>query len=523
MKVLSSSGKILSINPILKNNNFNEAIKNHHYIVFNCIKCGQLAKKQKRRFEQPYKEDFLCKKCKIKKKFLQAYGVENPNQLEEIKQRKRELSKKNNNIKIMRKICLKKYGNEYYNNRKKAKQTCLEKYGVTSPAKNEEIKEKAKQTCLEKYGVSSFSSTEIAKTNKRKKLLEKHFIKLKHFIIPLFEVKNYEGTKNKKYKWKCIECGNVFEDRIDNGHYPRCKVCLPHKTGTSKYENEIFDFLINNNIKVEKNKRFFEGGKYIFELDIFLKEYSIGVELDGLYWHSEKNILSYRKIEAKKYNKKKYDYFREKNIDVVYIFEDEWREKKEIVKSLILNKVRKTKRKIFARNCSIKEIDTKAKNVFLENNHIQGGDRSSVNIGLLKESEIVSIMTFSKPRFNKSFEWEISRFCSEKDTNIVGGASRLFKYFIKKYNPKSIISYSDIRLFGGHLYKKLDMELSHKSEPSYFYTDYVNRHNRIGFQKHKLKNKISLFNENLSEFENMLNNGYDRIFDLGHNVYIKLF
>lgn len=73
------------------------------------------------------------------------------------------------------------------------------------------------------------------------------------------------------------------------------------------------------------------------------------------------------------------------------------------------------------------------------------------------------------------------------------------------------------------LYKKLGFKHTHNSSPNYFYfnKNYLVRLNRMKFQKYKLKYNISKFDKNLTEWENMKNNGYDRIWDCGNMVFEK--
>ena len=74
-------------------------------------------------------------------------------------------------------------------------------------------------------------------------------------------------------------------------------------------------------------------------------------------------------------------------------------------------------------------------------------------------------MTFSKPRFNKNYDYELLRLCSKKFTNIVGGASKLFKYFISKYKG-SIISYTNRRFSNGNIYRQLGFSELKNSKPN---------------------------------------------------------
>ena len=99
----------------------------------------------------------------------------------------------------------------------------------------------------------------------------------------------------------------------------------------------------------------------------------------------------------------------------------------------------------------------------------------------------------------------------------------MFKHFINNYEFKSIITYCDIRYFKGTSYEKVGFNLSHISQPDYYYFHNLNinkLYHRSSFQKHKLKDKLEIFDKNKTEVQNMLDNGYYRIFDCGNKVFV---
>ena len=130
-------------------------------------------------------------------------------------------------------------------------------------------------------------------------------------------------------------------------------------------------------------------------------------------------------------------------------------------------------------------------------------------------------MSFSKSRYNKNFEWEMIRESSKIGYLVIGGKGKLLKFFEKNFNPKSIISYSDKRFFNGNSYLKLGFELIKETEPGYFYFKGLKRENRVKFQKHKLSTILENFDSDLTEKENMLNNGWRIVYDCGQKVFIK--
>jgi hypothetical protein len=161
--------------------------------------------------------------------------------------------------------------------------------------------------------------------------------------------------------------------------------------------------------------------------------------------------------------------------------------------------------------------------------HIQGEDKSKIHLGLHYKNRLVAVMTFAKLRKvlaleHKEGSYELSRFAAINHFVIVGGADKLLKYFERTYHPKAITSYADRRWSQGDVYYKLGFKLDHISPPSYWYTkDYYHRIYRFNFRKNVLQTKLPNFDPNLSEWENMKNHKYDRIWDCGNLVFTKEF
>ena len=216
------------------------------------------------------------------------------------------------------------------------------------------------------------------------------------------------------------------------------------------------------------------------------------------------------------YHLKKTESCKEKEIHLIHIFEDEWYNKQDIIKSILKAKMGKIENKIYGRKCIISEINNKDANDFLFENHLQG-PISGKSIGLYYNNDLVSIITYGKPRYNKNYDIEILRFCNKKDTVVIGGLSKL----VSRISGK-IISYCDLRFSFGLGYLFSGFKMVNISHPNYYYmSDYNSRYNRLQFQKHKLPNLLENFDPTLTEWENMQLNGYDRIWDCGNLVFEK--
>ena len=126
-------------------------------------------------------------------------------------------------------------------------------------------------------------------------------------------------------------------------------------------------------------------------------------------------------------------------------------------------------------------------------------------------------MTFGKGRImmgGKSNEYELTRFSNLLNHNVIGSASKLLKYFIEKYNPNKIVSYSDVRLFSGDLYVKLNFERKNQSKPNYYYVVNGIRKNRFNYRKSVLVNQG--FDKNKTEKQIMFERNIYRIYDCGN-------
>lgn len=343
---------------------------------------------------------------------------------------------------------------------------------------------------------------------------------------------NYDKVEYKSSKEKiiitCLKHGD-FEQKPNTHLTGRgCPVCgASRQSSVSKAEKEIYELLSNfytkeNMITINKSDREI---LYPNELDLYIPDLKVGIEFNGLYWHSDV-------FRDSKYHLNKLEQSKEKGIRLIQIFEDEWHNKREIVESRLKHILSKTENKYYARKCYVKEINPTITKIFLDKNHIQGSVQSSnVNLGLFdKETDLLlSVMTFGKLRvslgnkFSNTNEYELLRFCNKLNSTVVGGANKLLKYFENKYKPKSIISYADKRWSNGGVYFQLGFEHTHDSEPNYYYVDGFERRNRFSFRKDILVSKYGC-PENMTEREfcrEVL--GMNRIYDCGNMVFRKTY
>ena len=456
-------------------------------------------------------------KAKAKKTNLSRYGNEIASKTEIIKQKTKESN-------------LKKYGvvSTALVPEIKAKQiaTLQKNYGVDNPLKSEEILQKFKQTNLKKYGVERpFQSKEIQ--NKVKAIVTPlvyentyNFIlslSEKGTIKPLFSKESYQGGINHEYLWQCKSCGYIFKSNYANGKLPHCPNCCPRPF--RQLQNEVKDYICTLGIKEEDV--IFDSRNVIspYEIDIFIPSLNMGIEFNGTYWHSENCNPD------KNYHLNKTKLCEEKGIHLIHIFEYQWKNNLDKIKMRLKNLLDKKQKRIFARKCIVKEITNKVSNEFLNKYHLQGYCASSLELGLFYKDELVSVMTFGKPRFNNKYQYELLRFCTSQQ--VVGAAGKLLKYFERKYKPNSLISYAN-RCWSSKLdnvYEKIGFKLIDESDPGYIYVKGEIVLNRYQCQKHKLKDVLGedKFNPLLSESENMKANNFYKIYDCGNLVFIKTY
>ena len=452
-------------------------------------------------------DDDIVKEKKEESTF-KTLNVRNPSQSNIVKKQKEKTSEQNWGY---------KYPSQSPEIKLKMANTSSANWGVSHPMKSLEVQNKVKQTNLDTYGSEYFYQSNQFKLQRDIVMFERLMKsdRLKDRCTPNFQLSEYTNTHG-TYSWICTKCNKTFEDNLRDGKIPRCTHCYPITKHRSFLEIVVSDFckqyypkLIENDRIVLKNIR--------RELDVYIPEINLAIEFNGLLWHSE--IFGKK---DKDYHKMKTDMCREQGIQLIHIFEDEWISKESIVRSVLKFKMKKITNVVYARNCIIKEVSNEDAFSFLFDNHLQGYI-NGYHLGLYNDNILVAMMTVGSPRFNKSFDLEIYRFCNALNTTITGGFTKLLRQVEQIKKPNNVISYVDRRYGNGNSYKYAGFDFLHETLPGYFYIgppDYQ-RKSRLGFQKHLLKDKLPLFDETLTEWENMQINGYDRIWDCGQLAFGK--
>ena len=456
------------------------------------------------KLENRTKEDQKRINKKRKQTNRERYGVDCNWQSEKTKAKIRETNKE-------------RYGNEYYvltdEFKEKATTTLQENYGVDNPLKSEVIKNRAKETLIERFGVDNCSKSKIIKKKKEE-------TKLKHFGDPKFvNLEKRKQTNRERYGCECvfanenikrqIRCTMTKHFGVDHNNRRHlsqrtleatsCKENLkqfiidnniktyydlynelsdlslshiykiPKKyhledmlvTDYTKYENELREFLKTHDIKFVVNTRSIIKP---LELDIYIQEHNVAIEFNGTYWHS-----ALQKDANYHYNKSKM--CEDKNIRLIHIWEHEWTNERQrpILENIILSACGKIQNRIYARNCKIeikKPIELKE---FFEQNNIQGFRSGKFAICLTYNNEVVMSYIFGYAHFGKGkYEIEVIRGATKLNTTIVGGASKIWKYFKENYNYDNCVYYVDYNYFNGSSISHLDENFKFvKTQPSF--------------------------------------------------------
>jgi len=449
----------------------------------------------------------------LKKHLMENYGVTNANDVPGVAEKRKltmiqnhgvEYAAQSNSVQEkMSKTMQARSTEEKESIVAKTKATMMDKFGVSHHMKLDEQKQKVKDTNIERYGVEF----PLQNYNIKYSHMEENGGKNHEQLAVLLNKDNFCKFIDGKTRDTVCEHLDIqprslwlFSKKYQAQHLFSSPI-------RSKFEIGVYDFFDSNGYTPLSNVRNIIAPK---EIDIYIPSLNLAVECSGLYWHSE---ISAEKPRNYHYNK--YKECKDAGIRLITIFDDEWINNRSVVEARFIHFMNKDAETIGARNCLVSEISPEISKEFIDANHLQGNTNALINLGLYHNNRLVSVMTIGKSRYNSDYQYELIRFCSS--ANVQGAASKLFTYFIKKYNPSSVISYSDNRWGWGQLYKNIGFNFSHETI-GYQYTDYKQRFSRHKFQKHKLVEEG--YDKLLSEWEIMQSRGYDRIWDCGQSTWV---
>jgi len=459
-----------------------------------CSECGNITLKTILMLDR--NQNCFCKKCsrkKAKETNFKKYGVEHASQSKEIQEKTKQRNLERYGVEntsqlksVQEKIKqtnLKKYGVEHNLQSKvvqeKIKQTNLKRYGVENPAQNKVVQEKIKQTCIERYGVIPICSEE-SKNKVKKTIIKKYGVehvfqskeskdKVKKTMIERYGNENpFQSEKiRKKIKQTFFNKygvdhplkSKIFQENRAEMNIKKYGVpyfCMiekcRHGSKTISKINLRWKDLIKKEFGVESNSEF-----PINKTQYDLKINNILIDINPTISHN--STYSYAFFTGKtKENKPfspthhfdRWKLVKDNGYTLISVFDNMDNKK---VLNIIRSKIGKNEIKIGARECKIKEIPQKECNLFLDEYHIQSKATGQKHcISLYYNNELVGVMTFGQPRFNKKYEWELVRLCFKSNITIQGGVSRMWNYFKTMYNPTSCICYLNLNLGGDNIH-----------------------------------------------------------------------
>ena len=354
------------------------------------------------------------------------------------------------------------------------KKTCIEKYGVDSFTKTQDYIEKTKETNHQKYGTDFYAQSRSHKNN----------------LVNILDKIRETNLENYGVEYFCL--------------HPDCQKA---SSGSNSKPNKEFETMLKN---IEYEREFvIDNRSFDFKVENILIEIDPSITHNSTFGYKGKNPMD------KNYHLEKSRLAIKNGYRCIHVFD--WDDVNKVINAL------KPKIKVYARKCEIREVNKFDTDLLLNTNHFQGTcTGQSIRLGLYYDDKLIQIMTFGKPRYNNNYEYELVRLCTVSSYYVVGGAEKLFKYFIKTYNPKSIVSYCDYAKFSGNVYSRLGFKLvKHNSPTKHWYNLKTKKHftetivNLQGVD-HLLKTN---YGKGASNDELMLKNGFIEVYDCGQLRY----
>jgi hypothetical protein len=432
-------------------------------------------------------------------------------------------------IEKFRRTCIEKYGVDNPNKNIKVQarrlQTMHQKYGAAvSPktaaaarARAPQLQEQSRETLLEKYGVINCSQLESVKEKKKQNNIEKYGVEnvsQRHINPTHLAILNDRNALE-----KFISDKNIKEAAQELGIdattlYGKVKIYgIGNIRKVSSYESEIAAWLEPLGVEFVRNTK-----KVITpqELDFYFPKHNLAIEFNGLAHHSEYLGAALRKNSTnfKTYHYEKWKKCADLGINLISIFEDEWNEKKEVIKRRIVRELGVDSiPSLGARKTVVEKIHDKKKSLeFLDQYHWQGSIKNfQLGYQAHYQGQLVGVMTFSS---KTDSEYELTRYCVAN--SCPGLFAKMLTAFVREYKPNKIITFSDNRYATGGIYARNGFVNIKELGPGYSITNYQQRWHRSNFQRKHIAKKFGIDIDGKSEIELIRNHlKFDRVWDCG--------
>lgn len=323
-----------------------------------------------------------------------------------------------------------------------------------------------------------------------------------------------EVTAGSQYRslWRCRE-GHFWESTVSNRSRGRgCPECAA-KSFVSKFEKEIADYvaeiLPGEEVRTSVRQYRKDG---IAELDVFIPGRMIAIEANGTYYHSEA-------FKDRNYHKKKVEECRRIGIRLIQVWEDEWRNRQEVVRRMLAHKLGvSTLPRLSARKTSASFISSAEAQMFMEQHHIQGWASASYHLALEHEDTVVAVMSLKKTRSNGQ-ELRLERYATA--AVVAGGQSKLIR-FAEQEIPgwDSLVTFADAQVSDGSLYEQTGWVREAEIPPDYRYLVHGERAHKFGYRLARFRSDPGLqYVEGMTESKLAEMNGLLRVWDSGKIRY----
>ena len=456
--------------------------------ISECKVCGQIFEYTCRPAEKP---KTCSRKCQTELQRItsqEKYGVDNVSQIPEVQKK---ISKSNKSEAV----------------KSKKKATCLQKYGVDNVAKSEKIKEKQRVTWMKKYGVDNpMRDPSIA--SKISLILQSDESRKKYnqTIMANYGVPHpilIPEVREKVIQSNLEKYGVPFYVLSEQYRHPKISNVV------SSLNKNFAKFLNENGIDTE-----FEFVLENKSYDLHVLNTNILIELDPTYTHSTQPNHWDKVGTPKNYHRDKSQIAKAHGYQCIHLFD--W-ETSEGILNLLYPRI-----PVYARKLKVVPVSTPTVIEFLDRYHLQKSVRGQdICLGLVDDSSnLLQIMTFGKPRYNKNYEWELLRLCSLPRIRVIGGASKLFHEFKSLVDPNSVISYCDLSKFTGSVYTQLGFELLRINSPSRHWSK-GDKHISDSYLLSLGYDKIfhTNYGKGISNEKLMIENGWRSVYDCGQAVY----
>lgn len=319
------------------------------------------------------------------------------------------------------------------------------------------------------------------------------------WIVPLSDVAGYE----KPFRALCGACRGEYAPMWQNVCRGKSLTCGCASNHISRTQRDIARFVEGLGFRV-----FTEHRVRSLKYDIFVPDGNLLIEYHGLRWHAASH--------SKTRDLRKYEVALDSGFDFVSLFEDEWSESRPVLENLLRNRLGKSSAaSVRPSRCEFGLVGREEVFRLYEAYHYLGPCFAKVHYGVRHEGRIIAAASFGAPVRQSSHPWELLRMASDPAFRVHGVWNKIMRMFVREHSPKSVVSFSDNRLFSGRVYESIGFRLDGEVPPDYYWVKAGRRFNKSGMRKRPEERDSGLTEVGLREAE-----GYRRVWDLGKKRWV---